>query len=274
MSRKRSPINEEPSQRGLSPRRQPRPRDPRHRPVERSRQSRLSPAGDAGPTCAHGCGRARASSKAPATARDVLEGHRAEDGQAHLASRGRDRARGQNRGAVGAELRRGGRARIARRGDARDRRGSARPRALLCAQPPAVPLLLERRRDRRRDRRRGEKCLCHRRRHRRRKEIRRERACGARHAQLRRDGAIRNGARRAPRNACRTVGARRSRAHLRQPAIAQHVARASSSAKARASKRYLASGSASPRASIPRARWSRWRRRVASTCRSRKPCMR
>ena len=116
-------------------------------------------------------------------------------------------------------------ARAARRGDAGQRRGGARPRAVLRAQPSAVPLLLERRRGRRGDRRRGEERLCHRRRHRRRQETRRERPCRAGDPRLCRDGAVRRGARRAPRDADRPVGSRRSGAHLRQPAIAQHVAR-------------------------------------------------
>ncbi len=44
--------------------------------------------------------------------------------------------------------------------------------------------------------------------------------------------------------------------------------------KGTASRRFWRSGRPSPRASIPRARLWRWRRRVASTCRSRKRCMR
>ena len=78
----------------------------------------------------------------------------------------------------------------------------AQGRALAHALSHAsVPLLLERRRDRRRDRRRAQERLCHRRRHRRRQEARRERARRARHARLRRDGALRRGARRAARDA-------------------------------------------------------------------------
>ena len=103
--------------------------------------------------------------------------------------------------------------------------------ARACAEPPSVPLLLERRRDRGRDRRRGEERLCHRCRHRRRQEIRRERARRVRHPRLRRDGALRG--RRSARGAKRWLGYRGSAISF-SPAAARNRATcrsASSSAK-------------------------------------------
>jgi glycerol-3-phosphate dehydrogenase (NAD(P)+) len=57
-------------------------------------------------------------------------------------------------------------------------------------------------------------------------------------------------------------------------AHAAFVRSASSSAKGIASRTCWRSASRSPRASIPLAPWSRWPQRAASTCRSRRPCMR
>ena len=84
-----------------------------------------------------------------AAAGDLLQGHRADDRQADVAGRGRGAAGCGDRRAVRPELRRRDRARAARGGDARDGGGGARPRARPCAEPPSVPLLLERRRGRR-----------------------------------------------------------------------------------------------------------------------------
>ena len=133
-----------------------------------------------------------------------------------------DRAGHDVRGAVRPELRGRRRARSAGGADDRlPRRAAGQAARRTPRRPPVSPLLVGRCR-RRRARRRVEKRARHRRRHRRRQGFGRQRTRGPRHARICGNAPPGPRARRSPRDHDGPVRPGRSRADVRQPAIAQH----------------------------------------------------